>query len=82
MGARSLTLRTKKMFENFEIKIRMKWQVHKHFIDKPHVHVERCMCLLQMKPTLGHEFALDSLHSHGFDLRQGHHPSHNNILPN
>lgn len=82
-GAHSLALGTKKKkgCENFEIKTRLKWQVHKHFIDKPHVHVEQCMCLLQMKSTLGHEFILGSLHSHGLDLRQGHHLSHNNIFP-
>ncbi len=35
---------------------------------------------MQMKLTLGHRLALDSLHSHGSNLGKNHHPPAYNIL--
>ncbi len=49
---------------------------HEHFINK--LLAQAKQWLMQMKSTLGHKLALDSLHSHGPNLEGGKYlPSYN-----
>lgn len=70
LGAYSLILHISEQgaCENSKMRIKTKWQVHKHLTNKSHPQVKQCKQLVKMKPTLGHELALDSLHSHDMDL--------------
>ncbi len=52
----------------------MKWQVHKHLMNKSSTQTKQYRWLMEMEPTLGHMLALDSLHSHDPNLGRSHHP--------